>query len=156
GSLGTAAFGLVDASKVAWGSVNHFGFSGISKTVRAFLPADGAKKDGPTFGNDEVLDTLRANWFNGTDLAKQKAIAKTLINSKLTPDNAEKWAHLAGIQNGATLTRVAHKITSEKDTLTSNESDVHGRFDLALTAMLDQAYQHADGVYRNGTRAVAM
>ena len=39
--------------------------------------------------------------------------------------------------------------------LTSNESDVFARFDLILTAMLDEAYQHGDQQYTNGTRAVA-
>jgi hypothetical protein len=38
GGLGTAAFGLVDASKAMWGGVNHIGFGGIKKTVTEFDP----------------------------------------------------------------------------------------------------------------------
>jgi hypothetical protein len=39
--------------------------------------------------------------------------------------------------------------------LAQNESDVFSRFDLIVTAQLDEAYQHADQVYRNWTRGLA-
>jgi hypothetical protein len=36
------------------------------------------------------------------------------------------------------------------------ESDCFGRFDLALTASLDDAYNHADQRYRNAAKLIAM
>jgi hypothetical protein len=38
GGLGTAAFGLVDATKVFWGGVNHVGFRKIAKGVSSLAP----------------------------------------------------------------------------------------------------------------------
>ena len=35
------------------------------------------------------------------------------------------------------------------------ESDVYSRFDLIVTALLDEAYQFSDQVYRNGLRTLA-
>ena len=39
GALGTAAFGLVDASKVFGGGVNHIGFTGIRGAIRQLTDA---------------------------------------------------------------------------------------------------------------------
>ena len=36
----------------------------------------------------DALKTLQGNWFNGTDLNSQKAIAKSLIKLHLDPENA--------------------------------------------------------------------
>ncbi len=79
GALGTAAFGLVDASKALGGGVNHIGFSAIKKTVTSLTPGN------PSNGmsQDKITATLKANWFNGADLDSQEAIAKSLI--KLNP-----------------------------------------------------------------------
>ena len=41
GGLGTAAFGLVDATKVFGGGVNHIGFRGIRTAVRELTDAGG-------------------------------------------------------------------------------------------------------------------
>ena len=38
GGLGTAAFGLVDSTKVLFGGVNRIGFKGISKAVTGLTP----------------------------------------------------------------------------------------------------------------------
>jgi hypothetical protein len=53
------------------------------------------------------------------------------------------------------LTSVATKIASGVPQ-TAAESDVFGRFDLIVTAVLDEVYQRADQVYRNGARMLAM
>jgi hypothetical protein len=55
----------------------------------------------------------------------------------------------------AALVNVAAKIASGT-TLSPTESDLYGRFDLIVTAFLDEAYQHGDQAYRNGTRALAV
>jgi hypothetical protein len=148
GGLGTAAFGLVDATKVFAGGANRIGFSGIRD---ALMPLTSPAAAG--LPQNRILDTVRANWFNGTDLASQKAIAKSLIKLNLDPGNANAVAAATGV-DPARLTAIATSI-STGTVLTPAESDFFARFDLIITAMLDQAFQHADQVYRNGTRALA-
>src|ERR1700741_4653600 len=74
GALGTAAFGLVDASKAFFGGVSNFGFGRIEKAVKPFMPSSAAKDDTLVW-----RDTLRANWINGVPKEDQKAAAKALI-----------------------------------------------------------------------------
>lgn len=149
GGLGTAAFGLVDASKALWGGVNHIGFGGIRQTVEPLTK--GARTNALSQG--KIVATLEANWFNGTDLSSQKAIAKSLIKLNLSVDNADALARAIGL-DPTTLTAVATSIAAGTP-LTPPQSDVYGRFDLILTALLDEAYQRSDNVYRNWTRAIA-
>jgi hypothetical protein len=52
------------------------------------------------------------------------------------------------------LTAVATSMVSG-DKLTQPQSDINSRFDLIVTAMLDECYQHADDEYRNATRGLA-
>jgi hypothetical protein len=155
GGLGTAAFGLVDATKVFWGGANHIGFGGIRTAVTALTPADGgAEQPVSALSSQKILATLQAHWFNGTDLGGQKSIAKTLIKLNLNAGNAAALAAATGVDPGV-LTAVATSIAAGK-TLSPTESDVFGRFDLIVTTLLDEAYQRSDQVYRNGTRALAM
>ena len=150
GGLGTAAFGLVDASKVLGDlGPNRIGFGSIETVIKSLAP------DAPAKGlsQSKIVDTLKSNWFNGTDLSGQKAIAKTLIKQNLNATNAATLADVAGV-DAATLKSVATKIAAGT-ALATDESDVYARFDLILTALLDETYQHADNVYRNWTRAIA-
>lgn len=149
GGLGTAAFGLVEASKALGGGVNHIGFGAIEKTVVALTPGNPRN----ALSQDKVVATLKANWFNGTDLGSQKAIAKSLIKLNLSPDNAAALAAATGV-DPAVLETVAAKIAAGT-ALASTESDVYGRFDLIVTALLDETYQRSDDRYRNWTRAIA-
>ncbi len=152
GALGTASFGLVDATKAFWGGVNRIGFGGITKTIKAFTPsAAGAINALP---QNQILCTLKANWYNGTDLGSQKAIAKSLIKLFLNPANAPTLAAEAGVDPvvlAAVATSVAGGIA-----LTAPQTDVYSRFDLILTARLDETFQQADQIYRNGTRFCAV
>ncbi len=149
GALGTAAFGLVDSTKPLWGGVNRIGFGRIAAAVTTLTPGT------PTAGltQAKILDTLKANWYNGTDLASQKSIAKSLIKQGLNASNAADLAKVAGV-DASVLKSVADKITSGA-ALAQNESDVYSRFDFILTALLDEVYQHADQRYTNGTRVMA-
>jgi len=150
GGLGTAAFGLVDSTKaLPLGGVNRIGFSRIAGVVTNLTP--GAPASGLTQG--QILATLKANWYNGTDLGSQKSIAKSLIKQGLNGANAAALANVAGV-DPAVLQSVAAKITSGTP-LEQNESDVYARFDFILTALLDEVYQIADQAYTNGTRIVA-
>ena len=152
GGLGTAAFGLVDATKVFWGGVNHVGFSKIESRVSALTPVVGQGINALT--QEELLKTLKANWFNGTDLSSQKAIAKSLIKLHMNPDNAAALAKATNVAPEL-LSSVASNIASGA-TLTQAQSDVYARFDFIVTALLDETYQDADQDYRNGTKALAV
>jgi hypothetical protein len=145
--LGTAAFTLVDGSKAFGGGVSNCGFGHIERAVGKFFPAAG----GGPLSLADVRATLRANWLNGTPFADQKAIAKSLIKLRLDADNAPHLARSTGV-DGKVLGAVAGKIATGKP-LTIGESDVYGRFDLMLTAILDEGYQRADQVYRNSAKA---
>ena len=120
GGLGTAAFGLVDAAKSAFSGINRVGLEHIHEVVSGLTP-EGAGAGGPVnaLPQANILQTLEANWVNGTDLASQKAIAKS----------------------GTPLSQV--------------ESDAYSRFDFIVTALLDEAYQLSDQVYRNFTKTLA-
>lgn len=155
GGLGTAAFGLVDATKVFGGGVNHIGFKGIRSAVTALLPDNtGAGTPPRGLSPEKMLATLQANWFNGTDLAAQKAIAKSLIKLNLSPAAAPALAAATGV-DAEVFTDVAKSIAAGTP-LNSAQADVYARFDMIVTALLDEAYQRSDQVYRNGTRAWAM
>ena len=101
----------------------------------------------------KIIDNLRSNWYNGTDLASQKAIAKSLIKQGLTSANAAALANVVGVDPGI-LQSVATKISSGT-ALAANETDVFSRLDFILTALLDDAYQDASQSYTNGTRLLA-
>lgn len=151
-ALGTAAYALVDGSKAFFGGVSNCGFGYIENVVKNFFPKDAAKKDSDNpLQLSEVLDTLRANWLNGTALADQKAIAKSLIKLRLNIVNAPELAKATGVDKEK-LAAIAAKIASG-GTLTQYENDVFGRFDLMLTAILDKGYQRADQSYRNSAKA---
>jgi hypothetical protein len=150
GGLGTAAFGLIDATKVFWGGVNNFGFSGIRKRIEGFIPprtVNGLKLE-------DVLATLQQNWFTGTDLASQKAIAKSLIKLNFNEATAKQMADATGLDPGA-LATIAQSQTKGAS-LTTPQSDVYARFDAILTAQLDATYRRADETYVNATRACAV
>jgi hypothetical protein len=150
GGLGTAAFGLVDASKVLGGGVNHIGFSGIEAAIRQLTDAGEPVN---ALSQKKILATLEANWMNGSHLGSQKAIAKSLVKLNMNPRNAPALAVATGVDPDA-LKTIATKIAAGTS-LVSSESDVFARFDLIVTALLDEAYQRSDQAYRNWTRALA-
>jgi hypothetical protein len=150
--LGTAAFALVDGSKAFRGGVSNHGFGHIERIVRKLFP-ESTEQEGSSnpLPLSEVLATLRANWLNGTELADQISIAKSLVKLRLNEINAPVLAKATGV-NAGKLKAIAGKIASG-ETLAPDENDVLGRFDLTLTALLDQGYQRADQSYRNSAKA---
>jgi hypothetical protein len=154
GGLGTAAFGLLQAIKPVLPWINKIGFGGIKKTVSSLTPnGSGAGAPVNSLPPKNVLESLLANWMNGTDLASQKAIAKSLIKLQLSVGNAAALAATTNV-DAAVLGVVAGKIASGTS-LTQPESDVYARFDLIVTALLDESYQRGDLLYRNWTRGLA-
>jgi hypothetical protein len=154
GGLGTAAFGLLDAAKPVFPWINHIGFGRISGTVAALTPDDpNAKQPVNALPQNNILKSLLANWVNGTDLASQKAIAKSLVKLHLSAGNAQDLAVATNV-NPQLLIQVTESIVSGT-AFTQPQSDAYARFDLIVTAMIDEAYQYADQVYRNWTRGLA-
>ncbi len=155
GALGLASFALVDASKVGRsGGVSNSGFVFIERAVRALLPQERLNlASAASRGPGGVLDVLHASWINGAALADQKAIAKSLVKLRLTPETAEGFAR-ATLVDAAALARIAGKMV-RGERLETAEANALGRFDLALSAILDEGYQRADQKYRNSARALA-
>lgn len=147
--LGTAAFGLVDSTKVFAGGVNRIGFSQIEKLISSLTPGTQVN----ALEQSKIIETLRANWYNGQDLTKQKAVAKSLIKLGLNAANAAAVAKATGVDE-ATLQSAVAKMAAGTS-LAPTESDVYARFDVILTAMLDHIYQDSDQRYVNGTRVTA-
>jgi hypothetical protein len=149
GSLGTAAFGLVDASKALLsGGASRWGFGYVDRVLNRLFPPQGAAADAANpLGLASVRATLFANWLNGMAQSDQRAVAKTLIKLRLDPVNAADLARRTGVDPD-TLVAVARKYLSAEP-LTQQEQDVAGRFDLILTTLLEEGYQRADQAYRN-------
>jgi len=153
GALGTAAYGLVDASKAFGGGISNAGFVHIRTAIAPLVGGEG--REAPhLFGRKDVLATLRANWLNGVAKADQKAAAKSLIRMGVTPENAQRLADETGVDD-ATLKSVAEKIR-KGETLLEAEVTVLGRFDAVVSAVLDEAYERADQKYRNYCKVVAL
>ncbi|MGC9157692.1 MAG: hypothetical protein ACP5FH_01785 [Terracidiphilus sp.] len=152
--LGTAAFGLVEAAKPVFGGINRAGWKHIRQVVSGLAP-ESAGATGPLNGlaQGEMLKTLEANWVNGVDLVSQKSIAKSLIKLHLNSSNAAAVADRAGV-DPERLGRAA-ALQAAASPLSPAESDAFSRFDLILTALLDEAYQSSEQVYRNFTRSLA-
>ena len=153
GALGTAATGLVDTTKVFGGGLSRAGYGYIKQLIgRTVGRADGVKS-GAGLSVKDILGTLLANWMNGMETGAQKAIAKSFIKLHLNADSSESLARETNV-SADVLKTVAQKL-SALEPLTTQESDAYGRFDLALSAMIDRAYERADQFYRNSCKAAA-
>jgi len=154
GALGAAAFGLVDAFKVLpGGGISRAGFKFIRQIVLKLAP-EVASLTGSGLSSDSVLSTLQSQWINGIAATDQINIAKSLIKLRLTPETAAALASATGVDAGI-LSQTAANIQSGT-AVTTQQSDVYGRFDLLLTTLLDQAYQRADQRYRNFAKFAAI
>jgi len=147
-ALGTAASGLVDATKAFEGGVSNIGFAFIGEALKPF---EAALK---LIDAHNPLGTVRANWLNGVGKPEQKAAAKNLIRLGLTADTAESMAKDLPSVDGASLKAAATKIASGT-TLTDDEVSLLARFDSIVEARLDAAYERADQKYRNVARVAA-
>jgi hypothetical protein len=162
GSLGTAAYGVVDVSKAFWGGVSNRGFGDIRKVISQFIPAEGNSALSLT----SILATLKANWLNGMATGDQKSVAKALIKLNLNPGSAAGMAAATGV-DGDVLKSIAVKLSkgaslapggaaAPANSLTPEETDAYGRFDLLLSSLLDQGYQRAEQRYRNSAKLLAV
>jgi hypothetical protein len=154
GALGTAAFGLVDASKLLPGLIPSSGFTFIRKLVTQLAPPSaGTVLRGSALAIPAITDALHANWVNGMALADQKSVAKTLVKLRINAETAPDLAALTGVDKDV-LTSVAEKLANG-ETMTPPEMDVYGRFDVLLSTLIDRAYQKADQRYRTTAKSAA-
>jgi hypothetical protein len=172
GALGTAAFGIVDATKLVRGGVSSSGFCFIQTVVQILAPDPAPKPNDISATSQKAIQaTARANWLNGMALPDQKSALKALIKLRLNPDTASNLANLMGVDPGV-LTTVAIKLAGGDPDPTSGtpvaagaaagpapltpaELDIYGRFDLLLSMTLDRALQQADQRYRNTAKVAA-
>src|SRR5260370_39263826 len=82
GSLGTAAYGFVDATKGFGGGICNRGIGDIKAVISKLIPEQSVSESALTLTS--VMETLRANWLNGMALTDQKAVAKSLVKLTLT------------------------------------------------------------------------
>jgi len=151
GGLGTAAFGLVDATKVFGGGVNHIGFRGIRAAVQQLTePGQPAN----ALSQKKILATLQSNWMNGTDLGGQKDVAKSLIKLNLRPRNACALAEATGV-DPADLTAIATRIAAGTS-LSSAESDIFARFDLIVAVLVGLLATPLAPIAKDVSSALAM
>lgn len=156
GGLGTASFSLVDATKVGPnGGISNAGFGLIERSVAQLFPSASRTTSPASSDERRLLDNLHANWINGVALADQKSAAKTLIKNRLSPDTARTFAAAATTVDAKTLAEAAALIAKGAP-LTPEHNDVLARFDVYLTAVLDEGYQRADQRYRNWSRVLAL
>jgi hypothetical protein len=151
GALGTAAYGVVDVSKGFWGGVSNRGFGDIKAVISQFIP-DTVNKSALSLTS--ILATLKANWLNGVALGDQKSVAKALIKLNLNVQSSKQMAEATGV-DASVLESIAEKLPTGA-ALTREETDAFGRFDLLLSAVLDQGYQRGDQRYRNSAKLLAV
>ena len=147
-ALGTAAYGLVDASKFLRGGVSNVGFKHIRTKLKPFEPAL------TTIMGDAAWDTIYSNWVNGVSTPDQKAAAKGLIRLGLTAGNAGQLAAIASLNPGD-FQKTVSKVQQGAD-LEQADLNLLGQFDAFVSAMLDAGYERADQQYRNSAKAWAV
>lgn len=154
GGLGTAAFALVDASKVAFkGGLSNVGFDCISSLVHELLKADTRYKQTHTVKTYSVFDQLHANWINGVDLVEQRRSAKAALKLELNERTVASFAAVTEVDLD-TLTGLLEKLDGTGQ-MSDKEKTVYGRFDFVLGTMIDAAYRRADQKYRNRAKVYA-
>ncbi len=148
GALGTAACGLVDATKAFGGGVSNCGLRGLQRTAGRFAAALDV-----ALGKDEWRRVVRSHWINGRPRGEQKAIVKSLIRLGLNPDNAKALAGPAHVDPKA-LEAAATKLWAAQP-LEAPDLEALGRLDASVEAQLDAAFDLADQSYRNVSRVLA-
>ena len=148
GALATAAFGLLDAFKVAGGGASNIGLGAIYAALAPF--------DGPltlAIGKANYRATVRANWINGMTKADQKAVVRALIKLGLSPATAPDLAAAAHVDPAA-LQLAAKKLETGKP-LTDADLNVLGRMSAVVDALLDTGFERAEQQFKNASRALA-
>jgi hypothetical protein len=151
GALGTAAYGLVDATKAFRGGISNRGFSFIETALTPFGDAlDEALGRNP---GCEWQKVMKSHWVSGRAKDEQKAIAVSLIQLGLTATNAPAIATAAQV-SPEELGKIVVALEKGQE-LTAEQLNVLGRFKATIEARIDAAYDRAEEVYRNSARFAA-
>jgi hypothetical protein len=154
GALGTAAYGIVDASKIATWAIPTSGFPFIEELVKRLTDGGEASiSNASALTRPAITESLKSNWINGMALPDQKSVAKTLIKLRLNDATASHLAEVTGVDSEV-LKSVAVKL-SNGEPMTQPEMDTYGRFDVLLSTVIDRAYQRADQKYRTTNKLIA-
>lgn len=146
GALGTASYGLVDATKAFGGGVSNFGLGYLLDALKPFTPA-------LSNANAFWRASIRANWINGVGKEDQKSAAKSLIRLGLSSANSETIA-AAGAVDPKVLQEVLTSVENGT-ALTSADALVLGRLNAMIDAAMDAGFERADQLYRNASRVTA-
>jgi hypothetical protein len=154
GGLGTAAFALVDASKIrSTGGLSNVGFDCIHSLVHTLLKSDPKYQQTHTVNTYSVFDQLHANWINGVDLVEQRKSAKAALKLELNANTAQSFGTATDVAP-AMLLQIVPKLDGTQ-AMTPDETAAYGRFDFVLGTMIDAAYRRADQKYRNQAKVYA-
>jgi len=149
GALGTASYGLVDATKAGpKGGISRVGFRFIQRALQPFENALMQIDDTAPYA------AIQANWINAVPKADQKLATRNLIRLGLTEANATTMAaKMPSIDSHGFAAAVAAVRGGQP--LTDVQLDLLGRFDAIIDSRLDAAYERADQRYRNIARLSA-
>ena len=156
GAIGTAAFGMVDASKTVFTFINRIGLGHLTRVVTGLTPDEegkGGRDPVNTLRRRDILAAVEANWINGTDLDKQKCHTKELVLLHFTAENALPLARHVNV-DPQVLQSIATK-NAAGDTLSPTETVVQSDFNSIVTNLIDEAYERSDESFRNATRTLA-
>jgi hypothetical protein len=145
-ALGTASFGLVDASKGLWGGVSNIGWANVRDALSPFN--DALRSDG-----HDWLTTIHANWINGLPKEDQKSSAKNLIRLGISAKNAASLAKAGGVD--PTLFAGVATALEQGTALTQDQTVMLARLYGAIDAALDAGFELGDQRYRTVARLLA-
>ena len=145
-ALGTAAFGLVDASKGVYGGVSAIGWPRVKQALKPFAPALTSK-------GADWMETIYANWINGLPKEDQKSAAKSLVRLGLNSTNAGQMAAAGRVDPDRLGTII--KAVEQGTELTPDDVSLLARFDAAIDAALDAGFERGDQQYRTIARLIA-
>jgi hypothetical protein len=146
-ALGTAAYGLVDASKAFRGGISNVGYGFLKSALAPFGPA-------LKLVDVDTDAVAKANWLNGMDKAEQKTILKGLIRLGLTGKTAPDLFNAVPNVESAKLVKIADKMNAGT-VLDDTEITLLGRFEAVVDARLDAAFERAEQKFRNVSRVAA-
>lgn len=148
GGVGTASFGLVDATKAFRGGISNRGFKCIRDAVAPYMEAFALVNP------RDPLATIKAGWINGTAKDDQKAAVKSLIHLGLTAATAAALVKSTRGVDADALEAAAKKLDAGSS-LGEADIAVLGRFDAIVNSQLDAGFDRADQQYRNGAKLLA-
>jgi hypothetical protein len=149
-ALGTAASGLVDATKaipVQWLNVSYRGRDTLMAALNPFGTALTA-----VLGPDWQIAIL-GQWVNGAPMDNQKATAKSVIRLGISQKNVDEIAVAAHVEPQALAAAITNLETGAA--LSTADFNVLGRLDATVDANLNAAYERADQEYRNTAKVLA-